>query len=293
MKMTSLLPSRRLLKGTLILLAAASLTSLSAVSAVITEKFDTAGPTPEGWTVARYNQNTVPNIDVRDSGLGYTALWMNRPRITDVNTYNYLSALYYTGDSEDGTIIDGQVANFTASVIISSPRISPAPGAFNGMVIRATSNSYKDNGGYFIAFNASDEGNSGLGIWATGTAHQAKEAQALLFNDFQTLPDGFFDDFNGGASLLLSITAIGSTIEASLWTLDDNGDADLQIGSLLYKNATVTGAGTIGLKSAFDNTNTTGYFRDFQLQSIPEPGTVAMLMGAGAMVVLLRLRRRV
>lgn len=288
--------SRRVLKGTLILLAALSLASLSAVSAVITEKFDTiAGPgdpaMPPGWTIA--GNGGTPNIGIANSGLGYNALRFARP--SGSGTQNQASALYYTGTA--GDIVGGKVADLTASVKITTTFIGTGTppslsSTYNGIVIRASSNTYNNSGGYYIGINGDS---NGFGIWNNPASHTLYKADAVTQPQRALVYSDFFEsapDIPLGTSLLLSITAVGTTIEASVWTLTLDGVADVKIGELIYENATKTAAGTFGLRFSPGNTNAAAYYRDFNLQSIPEPSTVAMLVGAGAMVVLLRIRRR-
>ncbi len=267
---------KTLAKAALPILTGACILSASSsaeATLLIDESF--GGPAlPSDWTVATGSGSAPPSIAFHN---GTNWLYMARTDATQTR-----NAIYYTGTGLDDSLTDGQVADFTASVILNTGNIiaDSKDGAF-GMVVKGTDATSYNVGAdsYYITFRAgASETNRGLAIYSNVAAHTFPvSANRLAFDGFEKL--------EADADVLLRVSSIGSVLSASLWSMDANGNALDELASVTYTEAS-TAAGYVGLRSGSQSSGVTDtYFRDFKLEAIPEPATALLLLPAGALLL--------
>lgn len=92
-------------------------------------------------------------------------------------------------------------------------------------------------------------------------------------------------DITRDTDYTLTFSALGSTISASLWTV---AVTPVLLGEVTLTDAAYTGAGYFGLNVTGESSGTTGYYSN--LEVIPEPGTLSLILTALALLGLLRRR---
>lgn len=236
-------------------------------SASLTEAFDTpVDGIPAGWTlrlsgsVDNTNGNTVGIKEINpETG---NALRFYRGGGS--------GAIYYT--SPLGESSDGKMSDFSAEIIIrpSGNTNAFAVNSSAGFVVRAQSLTYNNFNGYYIAISmGTGEGNGRIGIYENPTGHNHSSASGTLH-----AYDTFSTSLLNNTDYKLEMSAVGSVITASLWTL---GATPIELASATYLSANTT-AGYFGLRNGFGNTNQAVYMRDLYLeQAIPEPSAVLLL----------------
>ncbi len=192
-------------------------------------------------------------------------------------------AAYYTGTGLDGSMADGKIADFSASVILRRENTSAFGSTTSaGMVVRDNNTTWSVTAGYYIGVLADNT----LGIWTnigTGPSSNNNVTQAKAL-DWAAI------SITANTDYLLEVLAVGSNISASLWAVDGNGaKTGLALGEVSIDDAS-TAAGYLGLRLAAGNSNQTAYFDNLQVHSIPEPATALLLLPAGALL-LYRKRR--
>lgn len=243
-----------------------------------------------GWTQHDDPPDTHPNwtTDGASSVVNVTVAefedtdWL---RIARTGIGDNSAVAYYTGP-------DSQLANFQGSVIIynaggGSGRVYPV-----GVVLAAQNATYDNSQGYYLGFQSldgtvgGDTQERGLGLYFNannGTFdYWSDAANAVAF--------AAHSEVTNNVSVLLEFSVMGSVIEGALWHLDAN---DQKTGDVIASLSYTAGdelSGLIGLRLGNLGGNRTAYFRDLTI--IPEPASIAVLLGVAILAGTMLLRRR-
>lgn len=177
---------------------------------------------------------------------------------------------------EGSAVIPGQLSNFSGSVILNSVgRVNDAWGVVVGAQSTTFTGSETTNyRGFYIAFVPGDGGeghNSGLNIWYNHTTGDRPTDGDALVHD-QT-PGAVFPN---EVDFLLEFSVNGATINASLWSVDDDGVKTGSVLAAVSYTADDPVVGYFGLKAYRLGNTASRSFSDLKLEVIPEPGSVAM-----------------
>lgn len=170
------------------------------------------------------------------------------------------SAIYYRGT--EGSIREGQIKNFKASVVVRLGGGGAAVSSFRGVVLRAQaptmSASQKGFWGYSVGFISQGEARS-LAIYEnpTGTIMGSAGSQRAV-----TLLSA---DLKNDVDYLLQISAAGRHLEAIL-SQRDGGE---EIARIEYDDAMEL-PGYFGLRAAHANTGVNTYFRDLHIETMED-----------------------
>ncbi len=258
---------------------AASLSLVSTLDATtVTQDFGTQGETPNtmpaGWQV-RYRNNTTDTgvlntAAIIDTIPGTSQMALLLQRTTEVASSNSSVLVSYTGTT--GDIVNGQVADFNAEFTLRAIQKGNSTSA--GFLFRSASANYSSGAGYYVGF-ALVSGTYLLGLWQNPVSHV--DNGTLLASD----PiNGFADNVD----YTLKIVAVGANISASLW------DGETEVASISISDANHLSAGYFGFRSAFGNNGASVAFRNFELQSVPEPSAAALFLPAVSAFLLARRR---
>lgn len=261
------------LKKCLLATLGLSLASLLPVNAlVLSEAFNApVGGVPNGWTVVtrgNVSNDGIVGVEPVSGGSG-NALRFQRPVSGGQGSFSS-GALYYTGDS-------AQQKDFSAEVTV---RFESALGVASGVgvMLRTQSASYAFNASPFAGYYVAIGYNNGLALYENPISHTDPGVKLQVAS--------FTPDVN--TDYLLRITAVGSTITASVW--DATGTNE--IASIAYNSAQDV-AGYFGFRSGYGNSNQTGYFSNLNLSTaIPEPSAAVFLGLFAALFLGHRLLRR-
>ncbi len=208
------------------------------------------GAVPESWTVVSTGgearaEITPPPVPVLVPGNG---LLLQRTSRTSHN-----AAVYYTGSRE--AVKDGMMADFEAAVVITMQGLRGS--SASGVVVRAQNLEYNDSDGYYICIGG--EGTErGIAIFRNPDTH-------IYFHDrasaFTHIPE-----IRSGAGYMLKVSAKGEKITASLWILDEIGNAEEMLGETSIDDAR-TSPGLFGLRGSNGNSGPIGaWFRHLHLE---------------------------
>jgi len=234
----------------------------TANAAVITEPFATSGSLQDWKAVGTVSGGVpgTPYTEVKEISSGTYGLFMGRRPDGAADP----GALFYYGTAGDnGT---PRLIDFSASFTMN---IRMGQNSTFGFMVRATSDAFNNNGGYFVAYHRLN-GVASLTIYdkpKSNTDHGAVLKTVSLMLDFET-------------DYVFKVSAIGNLIEASIWS----ADGQEQLGIVSIDDARTTG-GYFGFRAAAGGSNNIVTFRDLTVNTIPEPTTAALALIALAVGV--------
>lgn len=257
---------------------------ISSADAAVYTRFDSTTALND-WSII---QNGTPTLNQevaivnRPYGEGEPVLRITRP--SGGSTANN-AFIRYAGSAEG--VVDGKIADFEMTSTISMTFLSGPSGSTDstiGFLVRATAASYNSSKGYYVAFSPAEGGL--LRLFDSPTSHSRGPADKPSGNGTELAAVAL--NLSSNVNYLFKVSAIGSTISASVWS----EDGSTLLGELEYANAR-TGAGYFGIRSGFGNTGVSAYIKDVSFTVIPEPATVGFtLVGGTAMLMMLRRRSR-
>lgn len=208
------------------------------------------GGVPEHWEVKKTMANADAHIALSPEA-NDTALLIQRPGGASAN-----AAVFYTG-SEDGAP-SGEFMDFTATVTIRLlGEKKQGTNGYYGIMARATVPAYKDNQGYFVAFQPVGATRE-LGIYYNPKTH-IEHGETVVSTPLQ-------EELLPGQAYILEVKFEGVRLEANLWSTNDaGGKADL-LATVVEENAEHVIAGYFGLRGAYGNSGPQGaYFSALHL----------------------------
>lgn len=245
-------------------------------------------PPSTDWYQASYGSPTVSTASIN----GHE--WMSIARDTStVGSQLVYTAGFYTDANLPTPTSENQLSDFTGQVILAASGWTAAEGV--GVILRSRVSSFAGTESYFLAMN-----NDSLSLfWGVGTnfvTNATVLASTPLNEALTTLA-------NGG-EYLLSFSALGNTISASLyasWTMDEDGNpVGSPIASLSYTDLRPEArtSGYFALRGGRLGSNgRTVYFRDLEIHAIPEPsvtslGVAGIALAAGTLLMRSRASRQ-
>lgn len=238
---------------------------------------------------------TDENYQLIDNNPDWTIAPFSTPLVRTVayNGSDYLEVARVSGNSGSADVYytgpDNVYSDFQGSVIFTGGDLGMLSARGFGPLLRAAGSgtSFSATNKYWIAVSASG-GDRGLGIYYGGGASfipplSGSEWNTVAFSSLEANLDGV-DEY------LLTFSAQGPNMSASLFLLDSNGDiSGPAIASVFTNQATERSEGLVGFRAGrFAANNNNVLFRDFQI--IPEPS--AVLFSLMALGTLLFGRRR-
>ncbi len=243
------------------------------------------------WSVRGYKAGAVvEQVELHNEN------WLRISRTgagTDQPLDNSAQVIYNAGFSTDGVPISNeanQLGDLTGSVILGSSSWATADRAV-GLTLRAAGTAFNNQSAYFLAIN-----NEGIGLyWGVGSEFVSLNYRLELAPFGQGVSLGTLTSSNNN-QYLLEFSFIGNHLTASLWKLDAAGlPTGTAMASLEYFDTRpqYRAEGYFGVRSARWSGNTHGYFRNLEVQAIPEPSTVGLvLMSVVAGLVFIAIRRK-
>lgn len=240
--------------------------------------------------------NDPPDYQLIDNNPNWTVAPFNNPHISTVayNGHDYLRIARFSGNSGSADIFytgsspSPVFADFSGSVIFSDGGFNQLSGDGFGVILRSagSGNNFSTVNKFFVAVRATGT-NRSLGIYFGGGDNFIQSWPTVL--DLEALQS----NLSITAEYLLTFSAIGPTISASLFLLDSQGNIDgPALASVFTNQATQRSEGYVGFRGGRYSANDRGImFRDFQITVIPEPATAALLLIGGALLFA-RSRRR-
>ena len=217
-----------------------------------TESFDTpAGGVPTGWVAEMSNppEGEAMIAEVSKAS-GLMALLIRRPGAPHGS-----AAVYYAG-TPDG-VSDGQLKNFSGSVLLRYQQHPKANSSTRGVVVRASALQYGKFDGYYIAIEPRGD-EKGLRIYRNPKDHVDHGEQLA----FDPLPS----NMQMNVDYLLRFTVKDSVIEAVLSTVDDTGNPLKDVATVRIDSATPS-SGYFGLRGAYGNSGPVEtWFRSLHLK---------------------------
>lgn len=245
-----------------LLLGATVLSLLPAAGAATITLFPEGGS--QTWPSTDWNVSLPTNPVLVEAATFNGKSWLHIARPS--NEYGSRSFVSYTGGS-DGVTPGNQLADFNGRIILSG-----LSGTYpSGVIMRARNKSQSNADAYYVAViptSGTANGNPETARLAIYTGLGASlGASTLLVDD----PVGF--DLDSTSEYRLNFSAVGSTLTASLWSLDAEGDplAELASVTVQHQGATARTTGYFGLRGGVYSVVNGVYFRDLQVTVIPEP----------------------
>ena len=249
--------------------AVLAVATTSSADAAVYTRFDSAGALDD-WNDVHYPGTPSQPVKIVNGPKDVAVLEIARP--TGGAAANN-AFVYYTGS--EGGIVDGKVADFEMTSVFSTSWGNQFDSTTFGFMVRAQEATYGSSGGYYIAFSPKDGGT--LTLFDSPTTHTANG----------TVLDSVAVSLSKENYYLFKLSAVGSTISASVWSEDGN----TLLAEVEYGNARLDG-GYFGVRTGFGNTVVGQYVKDISVTVIPEPATIGFtLMGGAAMLMILRRRR--
>lgn len=226
----------------------------------INESFSAAasGQTvPAGW----FSANSGVSAMVSLGGVKYMRIGANTVAGSD--------AVYYT--ATNGEVQNGQIRDFNAQIVMRMGGTFPQDQSLRGVVVRAQTTDLSAPAGSTSFWGYS------IGVVATGSdkgLYIYENPKGIYWNGnsldrgTQLAFQAFTLDLQSNVEYSFRISALGSILTASLWTLD----GAQELASVTYSEAQIV-SGYFGLRSANANAAANTSFRDLQMNvtAVPEP----------------------
>jgi hypothetical protein len=257
-------------------LLAAALSCGAASAATINEPFDSpVGGLPSGFTLAA-NGDTSSSKIVTQGLANYLQLG-----VTDSSAQN--AALYYTGGDATATS-NNQFADFNGSTIIYFSSVQNVSRAYS-LVLRAQTPEFSNpEGGYYVTLVPK----AGVGTTGHITINKISslDGSSSVLASSDTGTNGNFLQ----GPYLMTFSAVGKTLSATVF----NSDGVTPLASVSTDDTTYS-SGYIGLRSnvvyASGNGSRYVYFRNLEVNSVPEPAAMSLLLLAGGLALARRRRK--
>jgi len=210
---------------------------------------------PDGWTA--FNEMATQSI----KSWGYAGAPANGLKMVRGAAGSQSGVVYYSGAGATLTNVTGSVLLGVSGSISSSSA---------GVLVRNTTLSGNTANGYYFFIRDTNS----FGISRSPDTHTTEGT--VLAEDFTP------SNFSITTAMKMEFSAIGSALSAKLYAWDSVGSNWDEIGAVSATDTTFAGGGRVGLRVGSGNTNRGAYFSD--LEVIPEPASVGLLIVAGAAV---------
>lgn len=230
------------------------------------------------WSVRAYGSPLVESTALQGEQ------WLAIGRTASNNgSAQYAYNAGYTNQS--GTpIVDpaNQLGNIQGSVILGASDW----GDSRGIILRSVGTGFTDAGVSNAYYLAVTSGSLRL-VWNVGDEYLNSADVVTLTSSTYSASLGTLTASNNN-QYLLEFSAIGMQFDAALWALDGNGDKlgnALASISYLDERAEARESGFFALRGGRYGGDRTSYFRDLELNVIPEPSLTSLLLfglGIGA-----------
>ncbi len=239
----------------------------------------------EEWSPRLYGSPTIDTVELQGEN------WVRIARTSLTGAGNGSGQIVYNAGHYNVNNIpvlheDNQLGDIAGSVIIGGSSF----GDMRGVYLRANvSNFYSTGGkaqplGYYIALTSSS-----LALyWQPGDAF-AGSLTPLISDTYTTTLQPLTETTNN--QYKLEFSAIGMQFDATLWSLDENGNTTgdpLASISYLDTRPEARSEGYFALRGGRYGGEISAYFRNLELSMIPEPSTALLVLSAG----LLAFKRR-
>ncbi len=244
---------------------------------------------PDAWPNSQWSEMVFANPLISSIEM-HGENWLQIGRVTDNSGSGQV---VYNGGSTNASGVPvanaaNQLADFSGSVILG---IS-TQGDSHGVILRSGGSAFNSLTSYYIAISGTQL-RLHYGLGEAFSSETPTQGVVLAADDHSTSLLNLRPTTNN--QYRLEFSAIGMIFTAALWRLDINGNVvgedPISAFSYIDERPEARSEGYFGLRGGRYGGNRTTYFRDLQINLIPEPSTLGLLLPAGLLAFCNRKRK--
>lgn len=258
-------------------------------AALTSQAFSVTLMPPDAWPNSQWSEMVFANPLITSTEM-HGENWLQIARTADNSGSGQV--VYNAGFTNvDGNPVANpanQLSDFSGSVILG---IS-TQGDSHGVILRSGGSGFNSSTSYYVAISASQlRLHYGLGDAFSSTTPTKGVVLAATDHSKPLLNLRA----NANNQYKLEFSAIGMTFSAALWQLDTNGNVvgedPISAFSYVDTRPEARSEGYFGLRGGRYGGSRTTSFRDLQIEIIPEPSTLGLLLPASLLAFVKRKRK--